>query len=154
MSIEQAFTLLHNLRTALKHELENHTLEQLNTIPEGFNNNIFWNIAHCVSVQQALYYRLSGLTPPAEEKWVRNFGRGTAPTQAATAEEVEELRELLWRSVDWARANWADGLFKIFNPYTVHTLGHTLSNVDQAIQFNNIHESIHYGYILALKKLV
>jgi hypothetical protein len=35
------------------------TLEQLNKIPEGYNNNLIWNIAHVVVVQQMLVYKLS-----------------------------------------------------------------------------------------------
>ncbi|MGB5463369.1 MAG: DinB family protein, partial [Aureibaculum sp.] len=30
----------------------------------------------------------------------------------------------------------------------------TLNNIQDAIEFNNFHEGIHLGYILALKKLV
>jgi hypothetical protein len=33
------------------------TLEQLNKIPEGYNNNLIWNIAHVVVVQQMLVYK-------------------------------------------------------------------------------------------------
>jgi hypothetical protein len=31
--------------------------EQLNTIPEGYNNNLIWNIAHIIVVQQMLVYK-------------------------------------------------------------------------------------------------
>jgi len=34
------------------------SLEQLNKIPEGFNNNLIWNIAHCVVTQQLLCYKV------------------------------------------------------------------------------------------------
>jgi len=41
--------------------IEDFSLEELNKIPEGFNNNIIWNIAHVIATQQALVYGLSGL---------------------------------------------------------------------------------------------
>ena len=33
-------------RKIFHYYLKQFTLDQLNTIPEGFNNNILWNIAH------------------------------------------------------------------------------------------------------------
>ncbi|MFH5831956.1 DinB family protein [Halalkalibaculum sp. DA3122] len=40
---------------------EEHSLERLNTIPQGFNNNLIWSFGHIIVSQQALIYRLSGL---------------------------------------------------------------------------------------------
>ena len=41
--------------------LEKYTLEQLNKIPDGFKNNLIWNVGHIITTQQGLIYRLSGL---------------------------------------------------------------------------------------------
>ena len=38
-------------RQSLERLLDAHSLEELNTVPAGFNNNIFWNIAHTIVVQ-------------------------------------------------------------------------------------------------------
>ena len=57
----------HNLQNAritrknLLKYLNTLSIEELNIIPEGFNNNIFWNIAHVAVTQQILVYKLSGL---------------------------------------------------------------------------------------------
>jgi len=40
---------------------DNYTLEQLNKIPEGFSNNLIWNIGHIIVTQQVLIYKLSNL---------------------------------------------------------------------------------------------
>ena len=42
---------LHN-RKIFHHYLKHFSLEQLNAIPEGFNNNILWNIAHTMVTHQ------------------------------------------------------------------------------------------------------
>ena len=60
-------------RTIFKSFLENLDLEQLNKVPEGYNNNIFWNIAHTVVTQQILVYKLSGLPMLLEEDFVDKY---------------------------------------------------------------------------------
>ena len=37
------------------------SIEQLNHIPDGFNNNIIWNLAHIVATQQNICYKRAGL---------------------------------------------------------------------------------------------
>ena len=32
--------------------IENYSLEQLNKIPEGFSNNLAWNLGHIIVAQQ------------------------------------------------------------------------------------------------------
>ena len=59
--MHQTFAVTKNSRKALSHFLDVISLEQLNKIPVGFNNNIIWNITHIVVVQQMLAYKLSGL---------------------------------------------------------------------------------------------
>jgi hypothetical protein len=46
------------LKTAIcfQYFLETIGIEHLNKIPDGFNNNIFWNIKHTAVTQQALVY--------------------------------------------------------------------------------------------------
>ncbi len=55
------FDITLKTRTLFHQILESLTLDQLNTKPKGFNNNIFWNIKHVVITQQLLTYKLSGL---------------------------------------------------------------------------------------------
>lgn len=37
------------------------SLEKIHEIPNGFNNNIAWNVAHLTVTQQLLQYKLSNL---------------------------------------------------------------------------------------------
>jgi len=43
------FDILTKTRAIVLHYIDGLTLEQLHVIPEGFNNNIAWNIAHLSS---------------------------------------------------------------------------------------------------------
>jgi hypothetical protein len=50
-------------RTSLLNMISGLSLEQINKVPEGFNNNIIWNLGHLVSAQQGICYSRSGLSP-------------------------------------------------------------------------------------------
>lgn len=145
--------LLREIRTTLVKELDGLTLEQLNHIPESHNNNIIWNIGHCLVVQQLLCYGLSGLPPYVDKSIGMKYKKGSTPTEAVTQEEVNWVKEMLLKSVDLLEKDLEEGKFKNFNPYTVG-FGTHLESIEDTVRFNNVHEGIHYGYLLALKKLV
>ena len=58
---------------------------------------------------------------------------------------------MLFSSLEKLVEDYNNGLFKNYNEYTVSTKS-TLTNAEEALEFNNFHEGIHLGYILALKK--
>lgn len=138
-------------RTILKSFIENYSLEELNKIPEGFGNNIIWNIAHTVASQQILVYGLSSVPPMVSETMIEQFRKGTKPDRDLTQAEVDEIKDLLFSTIEKTREDYHNGVFKSFQEYTTSTKS-TLTNVDEAIMFNSYHEGIHLGYILALKK--
>jgi len=63
------------------------SLEDLGKIPTGFNNNIWWNIAHVAVTQQLLVYGLSGLEPHMSKSFIDTYRKGTAPVNAPTLED-------------------------------------------------------------------
>jgi hypothetical protein len=42
-------------------------------IPEGYSNNLIWNIAHIIVVQQMLVYKLSGLPMMISDEMVEKI---------------------------------------------------------------------------------
>ena len=137
---------------AIYHQfLETFTLDKLNTKPKGFNNTIFWNIKHVVITQQLLVYKLSGLPALVSETEIEAFRKGTQSEGNATIEDVELLKTQLFSTLEKTKEDYENGMFKTYNEYTVSTKS-TLTNVDEALEFNNFHEGIHFGYILAMKK--
>ncbi|GGX11882.1 DinB family protein [Aquimarina muelleri] len=140
-------------RKALEKILDNYSLEQLNKVPEGFKNNLIWNVAHVVVTQQLLVYKLSGLPMMIDDKIVDLYKKGTKTERPATALEVAEIKELLFTTLDKTEKDLQNGIFKNFNDYETST-GFVLKTVQDAINFNNFHEGIHLGYILALKKSI
>ncbi|WMX14122.1 DinB family protein [Aureispira sp. CCB-E] len=151
--MKEHIQLLRQIRTTLVKELDGLSLEQLNYIPESHKNNIVWNIGHCLVVQQLLCYGLSNLTPYVDKSIGIKYKKGSAPEAPVTQEEVDWLKEMLLKSVDLLEKDLEEGKFQTFKPYTVG-FGTHLTSIEDTVRFNNVHEGIHYGYLLALKKLL
>lgn len=138
-------------RKILKSFLENYSLEDLNKIPEGFSNNIIWNVVHVVVSQQLLVYDLSSVPTLVPKTMIDRFRKGTQPGKDLTQAEIDGIKELLLTTIEKTREDYKDGVFKTFQKYTT-SINITLTKVDEAIMYNTYHEGIHLGYILALKK--
>lgn len=151
--------------TLMKHNLQNTritrknlikylntlSIEELNLIPEGFNNNIFWNIAHVAVTQQILVYKLSGLKMYLSDDFINEFKKGAAPERYYTKEDVDFLKSIFLNLVDELENDFDKGLFKTYTEYPT-SYGVVLTSAEEAIAFNNIHEGLHFGYVMALKR--
>ncbi len=138
-------------RKTLEKILDNYSLDQLNKVPEGFSNNLIWNIAHTIVTQQLLVYKLSGLPLMIDDTMVDLYKKGTKTQHFVSQEEVEVIRGLLFSTLDKTEEDMDAGIFKSYKEYPTST-GFVLQSVSDAMAFNNYHEGIHLGYILALKK--
>ncbi|MEL0455483.1 DinB family protein [Flavobacteriaceae bacterium SZ-1-7] len=148
------FQVLNNTRGIFSKIIENSSLEDLNKIPEGFSNNIIWNIGHIVVTEQLLAYKLSGLNMMVSDDLVNKYRKDSKPQGDVTQAEVNEIKALLFSTIKKTEEDYKKGVFKDYNVYTVSTTGNTLHNVDEALQFILVHEGIHYGYVLALLKVI
>ncbi len=140
-------------RKALYLILKNTPKAKLLKIPEGFNNNIYWNIAHIVATQQGLMYGLSGVQAKMSTELIAKFKKGTAPNGSASDEEIESIKKLIFTTVEDAIIDYEKGLFSNFKEYTT-SANVTLYTIDDAIAFNHYHEGLHLGSILALMRVV
>ena len=138
-------------RAIFKSFLEHISLEDLNKVPTGFNNNIFWNIAHTLVTQQLLVYKLSGVPMLLTDEFVDTYKKGTKTEKDATELDVEFVKGLLISTIEKTKEDFKNGVFKGYTEYTVST-GSKLTSTEDGIAFNNFHEGIHLGYILAQRK--
>lgn len=129
------------------------THEQLITIPKGFNNSIYWNVAHLVVTQQLLNYKLSNLPMYLDNEVVDNFRKGSKARQNYLVEDWERIVEAFKALPIQLEVDYTDGIFKEYSEYKT-SYGITLNKIDDAIAFNNIHEGLHIGYIMALKRVI
>jgi len=151
--MDWAFDITIKTRKFLNSFIENLSLLELNKVPDGFNNNIIWNIAHVIVTQQLLVYNLSGLPTIVSKEMIDSYRKGTRPLRDLNQAEVDAISNLLFSTIEKTKDDYDSKLFQTYNQYTV-TTKNTISNVEEAIEFNNFHEGIHLGYILALRKSI
>lgn len=151
--MNSVFEVQKTIREILLKILDGHSLEQLNKIPAGFSNNLIWNIAHCVSTQQVLVYKLSGLPMKVSEDFINKYRKGTKPEGDVSQAEVDEIRTLLSTTLEQVQKDFADGIFQNYTEYTT-SMGYTLKNINGALDFNNYHEGIHTGIVMSIRKFV
>ena len=149
--MEQNFDIARTSRKMILQYLENYSVEQLNTVPAGFSNNLIWNIAHIVVTQQLLVYKLSGLPMLISDDLVEKYRKGATVNGLATAEEIEALKSLLVETIDQTEKDYNSGVFKNYAEYPTSS-GYVLKSVENAIKFNNFHEGIHLGVLMSIKK--
>lgn len=133
--------------------LEELTTEQLNQVPQGFNNNIIWNLAHMVASQQGVCYLRAGVSTRIENAFYGRFKPGTRPDGFIDVSEVTEIKALLLSTLDQFETDYAANHFANYAPWTTR-YGVELTNIDEAVQFLLYHEGLHTGSIMALKRLV
>ena len=147
-------SVLKKTRELVLKSIANLSHDQLLKIPDGFNNNILWNVTHLVVTQQLLHYKLSGLDCLIPDETIDAYKKGTTPpSEPMSEEEFEEIKELLAGLPDTLEEDLNEGIFKDYTEYPTST-GFVLHNIEEAISFNNMHEGLHLGTIMALAKLV
>lgn len=149
--MDWTFDIVVKNRKIMSSFLDAFSLEDLNKVPEKFNNNLIWNIAHLVVTQQLLTYSLSGLPMQISDELVNKYKKGSKVAGNVSQEEINEIKGLLFSTIEQTKEDYENGVFNSFQPYTTST-NSTLKSFEEAMEFNNFHEGIHLGYILALKK--
>lgn len=148
--MDKQFDILKANRLLILKIIDNYSLKQLNKIPKGFTNNIAWNVAHLLVTQQLLCYGFSGLPLNISDELLGKYRKGTIPEDDMTRQEFEHIKEQFLTLVDQFKKDYQNNIFKTYEPYTT-SANVTLNSISDAIEFNNFHEGIHLGYILALK---
>lgn len=151
--MQATFDINLSSRNILLKFLENNSLEQLNTIPEGFSNNLIWNIGHVVVVQQMLVYKLSGLPMMISDAMVEKYRKGTKPEAEITQQEVDEIKHLLFATLEQSKTDFANGIFKGYSEFTTMS-GFAIRDAKEAMEFNNYHEAIHTGIMMQIRKFL
>jgi hypothetical protein len=129
--------------------------EQLLKIPDGLNNNLLWQLGHLVSTGQGLSYRLSGLPQGIPSHYGPMFGKDSSPLNWDNADDIDisEIKSLLLSTLTQTRKDIEAGIFKEYTTYQT-SFGVTLNSFEESLIFRNVHEGLHLGSMMALRKLV
>ena len=147
-NIDSTFMMIHSIRKTIAFTLSRLTIEQINHIPNGQSNNIIWNAAHLISVQQLLINRRSGAAYTEGKDITAFYKPGTRPEGDVTQEFVAYIRERLIGSAIQMEEDYKAGLFDKYEPFVTRTKANLESAAD-AINFELFHEGIHLGYIMS-----
>jgi hypothetical protein len=126
---------------------------QLNEIPDGFNNNIIWNMAHLVAAQQGICYLRAGLETSVDQEFYLSYTGGTKPNGTVSEENIAHIKTLLISTLDQFKIDYHNQIFNNYKGWTTR-YGVDLNSVDDAVMFLSFHEGLHLGYIMALKRVI
>jgi len=129
------------------------TLDQINKIPDGFTGNIAWHIGHIITTQQGLIYGLSRTPMNLEKEFMDKYKKGTKPLAPITQQELDLIKSELSAQPEKLLTDLEQNIFQSYTTYAT-SFGNTMNSVEEAIAFNNVHEGMHIGYIMAVKHLV
>ena len=151
--MNEVFEFIINARKAFIHLIDGLSIEQLNKIPEGYNNNIIWNFGHIVvSTQTLCYVRTEILKDTSSVKFNEFYKKDTRPTYTVTEEEVEEIKAIALESIEKIKEDYANRLFANMTPFSTSTYGVEMKSIEEVLITTIGHDNVHYGYAWALKK--
>ncbi|WP_149913802.1 DinB family protein [Sphingobacterium cavernae] len=153
--MKEVFKFIIDARKAFIKDIESLSLEELNEIPAGFNNNIIWNFGHIVVTTPVLCYVRTGiLTDASSVKYVSAYAKGTKPTYFVTQEEVEELKALAISTIETLEKDYNEGKLKNIVPFETSTYGALLESIEDVIITTAGHDNTHLGYVTAQKRII
>lgn len=129
------------------------TTEQLNEIPNGFNNNIVWNLGHLIASQQGLCYTRAGIDPVVEAQLILHFKEQTKPDTFFSEEEIVRIKNASVSVLERLDEDYNKNIFSNYEAFNTR-YDVVISNIDDAIDFLLFHEGLHMGYVMAMKKTI
>ena len=153
--MKESIDVIRGSRKFLVNLIDGISIQKLNEIPAGFNNNITWNVAHVIATQQKLCYVNAGVKPFVEEEFIAKYKSGTKPGGFIDEAEFKTLKNYLFSTIDQFEEDTSKDIFTNYEGFDLKSYpGVRIENVKDATKFASFHEGLHLGYIMALKKIV
>lgn len=150
--VKAAVDILIGTRGRMAKQLEEISAEQWFIQPEGFANNIAWNVGHLVMAQQGLCYGRLGLAIPFGRDNMKQyramFGGGTSPADWSEHPDATELLRLFVELPKQMEEDVNSGLFEnLTMPEPVDGRFPPPETTMHGLIYNQHHEGLHVGTI-------
>ena len=128
--------------------LKDLTEAQWLTQPEGFANNIAWNVGHLIVAHQGLVYMRLGMEGYATQEMGAMYRPGTSPADWTETPDTDELLRLFIELPQKMAEDMAAGKFDNYvKPEPQEGRFPPAESVAHALLFNQNHEGVHAGTI-------
>jgi hypothetical protein len=153
IEIDKSIETIQATRKIFLQLMEGISIEALNKVPEGFNNNIIWNFGHVIVTHQILCYKLANLPLKIDASYLLKYSKGTKPETFADENELTFFKQQAVSLMDELVVDIEKEVFNNFNAYTT-SFNVALNNIEDTIKFLAMHEGLHLGYAMALKRVL
>lgn len=149
------FKQLSFVRSQTIYHVDGISNESSHHIPEGFNNNIKWNLGHIYVVQENFAFRHLQDKIDIPQNFIDYFGPGTKPENWDEAvPDIDRLVQLLRNQVIRVEQTLENQLKEsVEKPYVTST-GIELSTVEEFLSFCLYHEGMHFDAIKTIKRTI
>jgi uncharacterized damage-inducible protein DinB len=152
MNESMIFNQLEMVRASTLHFLKKTSEEDADVKPNGYSNNIRWNLGHIYVVQEFLTFNFANEPMKLPENYVDFFAPKTSPTDwKMQPPALEELAKLLSEQTNRLTTTFS-GRFdeKATKPFKAGPL--EVSTLGELLLFNIYHESEHIGIMKGINK--
>ena len=126
---------------------------QLTEVPDGASNSVLWNIGHIVHSNASMVYGPCGLESPIPASYEGLFKGGTSPGTWSTPPSTDEVLGHFKTMNEDIVAKYTAGELDSFAAHELMP-GLKHDNIEDALGFCCVHEGVHIGAVIALKKLL
>jgi hypothetical protein len=150
---QSVFKQLEFVRHLTINTVEEISEKTLDIIPEGFNNNLRWNLGHIYLVQEKLAFHFAGESMQLPAIFDRLFGKGTKPGEwNEEPPKLKVLLEMLAEQPKRIQESLQNRLGEqVKEPFTTGS-GLTLGTIGEFLSYTLYHEGMHYSTINLLKR--
>lgn len=151
---QRPFEAAYSVRSKMLRLLEELSIEQLNKIPAGLNNNIIWHIGHILVSTEILCYWRTNIDADYVIPLAEKYKNGTKPEAFIAKEEIETIKNNLLSSLQKIEAAYQQNKFQKITPYATQTFGVMMEDIETVFQYCSLHDTLHLGNITIIKKLI
>lgn len=151
MSTNAFAKTLQATRTYFVQHVDDLTEKQLVEVPKGAPNNILWNIGHVINSHDRMLYPQCGLEVPCPSFYDECFRGGTSPSSWKRLPNPDEVLDEIESQGERILKDYAAGKFEKYESWEF-VEGLTLDNAEEALGLCAMHEGVHLGTIMTLRR--